>query len=63
MFNADFWHGYPPAEACWFFSANKLGHIVTTVRNKVLTWSLELEKKVFLVNAYFSHRKKRLLPQ
>ncbi|MBX8652241.1 abortive phage resistance protein [Klebsiella michiganensis] len=34
-----------PLEVCWFFSANKLKHIVTTVRNKVLTWSLELEKQ------------------
>ncbi|MBN3254546.1 abortive phage resistance protein [Pectobacterium brasiliense] len=29
----------------WFFSANKLDHIVTTVRNKILNWSLELEQK------------------
>ncbi|MBN3215725.1 abortive phage resistance protein [Pectobacterium polaris] len=29
----------------WFFSANKLDHIVITVRNKILNWSLELEKK------------------
>lgn len=34
-----------PLEVCWFFSANKLNHIVTTVRNKILTWSLELEKQ------------------
>lgn len=34
-----------PPEVCWFFSANKLHHIVTTVRNKILTWSLELEKQ------------------
>ncbi len=33
-----------PPEVCWFFMANKLNHIVTTVRNKILTWSLELGK-------------------
>ncbi|EMG7904219.1 abortive phage resistance protein [Enterobacter hormaechei] len=32
-----------PSEICWFFSVNKLTHIVTTVRNKILDWSLELE--------------------
>lgn len=37
-----------PSEICWFFSANKLKHIVTTVRNKILNWSLELEAKGIL---------------
>ncbi|MBS9441261.1 hypothetical protein [Photorhabdus heterorhabditis] len=53
----------PPAEACWFFSANKLGHIVTTVRNKVLTWSLELEKKgIFGECLLFTQKEKAAAP-
>lgn len=32
-------------ETCWFFSSGKCSHIVTTVRNKILDWSLELEKQ------------------
>lgn len=37
-----------PCELSWFFSANKLKHIETTVRNKILDWSLELESKGIL---------------
>ncbi|TXE62522.1 abortive phage resistance protein [Serratia nematodiphila] len=37
-----------PSEICWFFSVNKLEHIVTTVRNKILNWSLELESRGIL---------------
>jgi len=32
-------------EIRWFFSAGKVDHIITTVRNKILDWSLELEQK------------------
>ncbi|EIX9581362.1 abortive phage resistance protein [Klebsiella pneumoniae] len=45
MVNLLFGSDNIPPEVCWFFSANKLNHIVTTVRNKILTWSLELEKQ------------------
>lgn len=45
LINMIFKEGNRPPEACWFFSVNKLEHIVTTVRNKILSWSLELEKQ------------------
>ncbi|MBC5790625.1 AbiTii domain-containing protein [Providencia sp. JUb39] len=37
-----------PSEMSWFFSVNKLKQIVTTVRNKIINWSLELESKGIL---------------
>lgn len=46
-------------ETCWFFSSGKLAHIITTVRNKILDWSLELEKKGLWEMAYYSPKLKK----
>ena len=50
-------------ELCWFFSSNKLEHIVTTVRNKILDWSLELEKQnIFGEDLRFNQQEKEVAP-
>lgn len=52
-----------PSEICWFFSANKLKHIVTTVRNKILNWSLELESQGILgMGLLFTQNEKDAAP-
>jgi len=44
MMNAD----DPDAEVCWFFSAAILDQVFSTIRNKILEWALQLEKKGIL---------------
>lgn len=52
-----------PSEICWFFSANKLKHIVTIVRNKILNWSLELEAKgIFGMGLLFTQNERDAAP-
>lgn len=52
-----------PTEICWFFSANKLKHIVTTVRNKILNWSLELESQgIFGDGLLFTQKERDVAP-
>ncbi|HHQ6722084.1 AbiTii domain-containing protein [Serratia fonticola] len=52
-----------PSEICWFFSASKLKHIVTTVRNKILNWSLELESQGILgMGLLFTQNEKDTAP-
>lgn len=52
-----------PSEICWFFSVNKLTHVVTTVRNKILDWSLELEAKGILgIGLLFNQSEKDAAP-
>ncbi|MDI3416137.1 abortive phage resistance protein [Pantoea sp. V106_11] len=52
-----------PNEVCWFFSKNKLKHIVTIVRNKVLSWSLELERQGIMGDGLlFSQKEKDAAP-
>ncbi|UVZ91718.1 abortive phage resistance protein [Enterobacter hormaechei] len=52
-----------PSEICWFFSANKLKHIVTTVRNKILNWALELESQGILgMGLLFTQNEKDAAP-
>lgn len=46
-------------EVCWFFSAGIIDHVFTTIRKKILEWSLELEKKGILGEGLiFSSREK-----
>lgn len=50
-------------EMRWFFSAGKIDHVITTVRNKILDWSLELEKKaVFGEGLIFTIKEKEVAP-
>ncbi|HCD1078139.1 TPA: abortive phage resistance protein [Raoultella ornithinolytica] len=50
-------------EIRWFFSAGKIQHIITTVRNKILDWSLELEKKGILGEGLiFTREEKEVAP-
>lgn len=58
-----FGKGNIPPEVCWFFSANKATHIITTVRNKILDWSLDLESKGILGEGLrFSQKEKEAAP-
>lgn len=48
-------------EMRWFFSSGKIDHVITTVRNKILDWSLELEKKgVFGEGLIFTIKEKEV---
>ncbi|EPY5418357.1 abortive phage resistance protein [Klebsiella aerogenes] len=50
-------------EIRWFFSAGKIDHVITTVRNKILDWSLELEKKgIFGEGLIFTREEKEVAP-
>ncbi|MDC6120450.1 abortive phage resistance protein [Serratia rubidaea] len=50
-------------EIRWFFSAGKIQHVITTVRNKILDWSLELEKKGILGEGLiFTREEKEVAP-
>ncbi|TXE62523.1 abortive phage resistance protein [Serratia nematodiphila] len=50
-------------EVRWFFSSGKIDHVITTVRNKILDWSLELEKKgVFGEGLVFTIKEKEVAP-
>lgn len=50
-------------EMRWFFSSGKIDHVITTVRNKILDWSLELEKKgVFGEGLIFTITEKEVAP-
>ncbi|MGP0154862.1 AbiTii domain-containing protein [Pantoea ananatis] len=52
-----------PSEVCWFINASKLECIVTTVRNKILTWALDLETKGILgEGVVFSAKEKEVAP-
>lgn len=52
-----------PSEICWFINASKLECIVTTVRNRILTWALELETKGILgEGVVFSVEEKEIAP-
>ena len=52
-----------PSEVCWFINASKLECIVTTVRNKILTWALNLETKGILgEGVVFSAKEKEVAP-
>ncbi|HEB4963614.1 TPA: abortive phage resistance protein [Klebsiella quasipneumoniae] len=52
-----------PSEVCWFINASKLECIVTTVRNKILTWALDLETKGILSEGVvFSAKEKEVAP-
>ncbi|WP_423978909.1 abortive phage resistance protein [Klebsiella aerogenes] len=52
-----------PSEVCWFINASKLECIVTTVRNRILTWALELERKGILgEGVVFSEKEKEIAP-
>ncbi|MCM5840101.1 abortive phage resistance protein [Klebsiella pneumoniae] len=52
-----------PSEVCWFINASKLECIVTTVRNKILTWALDLEiKGIMGEGVVFSAKEKEVAP-
>ncbi|EPV3659444.1 TPA: abortive phage resistance protein [Klebsiella pneumoniae] len=52
-----------PSEICWFINASKLECIVTTVRNRILTWALELEVKGIMgEGVVFSAEEKEIAP-
>lgn len=52
-----------PYQICWFFSASIAASIVVTVRNKILNWSLDLEKKGILgIGLLFTQNERRLAP-